>query len=63
VILISPDSLREQERETKDGLELEDWIYGTPPGKIVFVTFNGDKVIEVKEDYAGLGTDVGPLKK
>jgi hypothetical protein len=52
-----------KERETKDGLELEDWIYGTPPGKIVFVTFNGNKVIKVKEDYAGLGTDVGPLKK
>jgi hypothetical protein len=42
-------------RETKDGLETEDWIFGTPPGKIVFVTFNGDKVIKVKEDYAGLG--------
>ncbi len=30
----------------------------TPPGKITFVTFNGDKVIKVKEDYAGLGTQV-----
>lgn len=46
-------------RETKDGLELEDWVYGTSPGKITFVTFNGDKVIKVKEQYAGLGTDVG----
>ncbi|MGA2721029.1 MAG: hypothetical protein ABSG79_01335 [Bryobacteraceae bacterium] len=45
-------------RETKDGLELEDWVYGTPPGRIVFVTFNGDKVIKVKESYAGLGTQV-----
>jgi hypothetical protein len=45
-------------RETKDGLELEDWVYGTPPGKIIFVTFNGDKVIKVKESYAGLGTQV-----
>ena len=45
-------------RETKDGLELEDWVYGAPPGKIVFVTFNGDKVIKVKEAYAGLGTQV-----
>ena len=44
--------------ETKDGLELEDWVYGTPPGRIVFVTFNGDKVIKVKESYAGLGTQV-----
>jgi len=52
-----------KERETKEGVDLEDWVYGTPPGKIVFVTFNGDKVIKVKEDYAGLGTDVGAVKK
>ena len=52
-----------KERETKDGMELEDWIYGTPPGKITFVTFNGEKVIKVKEDYAGLGTDVCSIKK
>jgi hypothetical protein len=43
-------------RETKDGVELEDWVYGIPPGKITFVTFTGDKVIKVKEEYAGLGT-------
>ena len=42
-------------RETKDGMELEDWVYGTPPGKITFVTFNGNKVIKVKEAFAGLG--------
>ena len=46
-------------REVKDGLELEDWVYGRAPGKITFVTFNGDKVIKVKEAYAGLGTQVG----
>ena len=45
-------------RETKDGMELEDWVYGQAPGKITFVTFNGDKVIKVKEAYAGLGTQV-----
>lgn len=44
-------------RETRDGMELEDWVYGTPPGKITFVTFNGNKVIKVKESYAGLGTE------
>lgn len=49
-------------RETNpDGLEIEDWVYGTPPGKIVFVTFNGNKVIKVKEEYAGLGSEAaGP---
>ena len=45
-------------RETKDGVEFEDWVFGTPPGKITFVTFNGDKVIKVKEAYAGLGAEV-----
>jgi hypothetical protein len=47
-------------RETQDGLDVEDWVYGTPPGKITFVTFSGDKVIKVKDSYAGLGSQVGP---
>jgi hypothetical protein len=46
-------------RETKDGVDVEDWVYGTPPGKITFVTFAGDKVITVKDSYAGLGSQVG----
>jgi hypothetical protein len=49
-------------REVIDGVETEDWIYGMPPGKIVFVTFNGSKVVKVKEDYAGLGTQAAPLE-
>ncbi|MGI8990653.1 MAG: hypothetical protein ACR2I2_13880 [Bryobacteraceae bacterium] len=50
-------------RETKDGLEMEDWIFGRPPGKIVFVTFNGTKVVKVKESYAGLGAEAAaPLQ-
>jgi hypothetical protein len=43
-------------RETTDGVELEDWVYGLPPGRITFVTFKGDKVVKVKEEFAGLGT-------
>jgi len=34
---------------TPEGQQTEDWIYGTPPAKTVFVTFSGDKVIRVKE--------------
>ena len=45
-------------RETVDDVELEDWIYGKPPGRILFVTFQGEKVIRVKESYAGLGGSV-----
>ncbi len=49
-------------RETVDGQELEDWIYGEPPGRIVFVTFEGNKVIRVKETYAGLGSQAPKLE-
>ncbi len=61
-VLMAVGHPEHKSRETnKDGLEIEDWVYGTPPGKIVFVTFNGNKVIKVKEEYAGLGSEaVGP---
>jgi len=45
-------------RETKEGTDYEDWIYGEPPGRVMFVTFTGDKVVKVKETYAGLGGSV-----
>jgi len=32
-----------------NGDQTEDWIYGTPPAKTIFVTFLGDKVVRVKE--------------
>ncbi len=57
-VLLAMGHPAHKSREEKDGMELEDWVYGTPPGKITFVTFNGDKVIKVKVDYAGLGTEV-----
>jgi hypothetical protein len=47
-------------RETKDGNDLEDWIYGQAPGKVTFVTFQGNKVVKVKEQYAGLGSTTAP---
>ncbi len=54
---------RDRLRESKDGLETEDWIYGLPPGKITFVTFANSKVIKVKDSYAGLGGSTVPLPK
>jgi hypothetical protein len=37
-------------RETApDGTETEDWIFGTPPAKTVFVTFVGDKVVRIQQ--------------
>jgi len=47
-------------RESKGGVDTEDWIYGTPPGKITFVTFGGSKVVKVKDEYAGLGIETSP---
>jgi hypothetical protein len=45
-------------RETKDGVDFEDWIYGIPPGRMTFVTFAGSKVVRIKETYAGLGGSI-----
>jgi hypothetical protein len=54
---------RDKLRETKDGLDTEDWIYGLPPGKITFVTFANGKVIKVKDSFAGLGGATAPPLK
>ncbi|MFQ5695398.1 MAG: hypothetical protein ACE5HB_05365 [Terriglobia bacterium] len=35
-------------RETREGVEYEDWIYGNPPF-VTFVVFVGDDVVEIKE--------------
>lgn len=47
-------------RTTEEGVEYEDWIYGKPPGRIIFVTFEGNEVVRVKEAYAGIGGAVAP---
>jgi len=57
-VLLALGRPRNKVRETLDGVETEDWIYGQPPGKITFVTFAGSKVVKVKETYAGLGGSV-----
>jgi hypothetical protein len=49
-------------RESKDGNDLEDWIYGEPPGRVTFVTFSGPKVLKIKETYAGLGGSIADIK-
>jgi hypothetical protein len=40
---------RKVREKTPDGAETEDWIYGKPPAKTVFVKFEGDKVIQVQQ--------------
>jgi len=53
-------------RTTKDDIDYEEWIYGKPPGVITFVKFQGSKVVDVKEDFAGIGGSIadtsGPIK-
>jgi hypothetical protein len=42
-----PDhKVRERDPE---GNDIEDWIYGQPPSKTVFVRFNGDRVTKIKQ--------------
>jgi hypothetical protein len=40
---------RKVREKGSDGNEIEDWIYGTPPAKTIFVSFEGDKVTEVHQ--------------
>lgn len=40
---------RKVREKTDEGKDTEDWIYGDPPAKTVFVTFASGKVISVKE--------------
>jgi len=37
-----------RERDT-EGNDIEDWIYGTPPAKTIFVRFSGDRVSSIKQ--------------
>jgi hypothetical protein len=37
-----------RERDS-DGNDIEDWIYGQPPSKTVFVRFMGDRVTSIKQ--------------
>jgi hypothetical protein len=48
IVLAAKGRPEKKIRETKDGVEYEDWIYGQPPFTI-FVTFRGDEVVEVKD--------------
>ena len=40
---------RKVREKAPDGNETEDWIYGKPPAKTVFVRFDGDKVVKVEQ--------------
>jgi len=60
-VLLALGRPKNKSRETtKDGDEVENWIYGDPPGKMVFVKFTEGKVTEVKDSYANVGGTTAP---
>ena len=62
-VILAIGKPRTKVRETKEGVDTEDWIYGLPPGKVTFVTFADGKVIRVRDTYAGLGGSTAPVLK
>ncbi len=40
---------RKVRERDEEGNDTEDWIYGRPPAKTIFVTFQGDKVVKVTQ--------------
>lgn len=60
-VLLAMGKPRNKSRETTpDGDEIEDWIYGEPPGKMTFVRFSEGKVVKIDESYANVGGTTAP---
>jgi hypothetical protein len=60
-VLLALGRPRSKSRETnRDGDEIEDWVYGEPPGKMTFVKFNETKVVSIQESYANIGGTTAP---
>jgi hypothetical protein len=62
MVLLAKNRPDNKYRDTREGVETEDWIYGKPPGDIVFVTFQDGKVVSIKHTYASLGGEVQKSK-
>ncbi|MBV8829508.1 MAG: DUF2845 domain-containing protein [Acidobacteriaceae bacterium] len=60
-VLLALGKPRSKSRQTTpEGDEVEDWIYGDPPGKMTFVKFTEGKVVKVEESYANIGGTTAP---
>ncbi len=59
-VLLALGRPRNKSRETRDGDEIEDWVYGEPPGKMTFITFDEGKVVKIRHDYADVGGYTAP---
>lgn len=60
-VLLALGKPKNKSREPNaSGDEIEDWIYGDPPGKMVFVQFTEGKVVKVNDSYANIGGTTAP---
>jgi hypothetical protein len=60
-VLLALGKPHSKSRETNtEGDEIEDWLYGEPPGKIIFVKFNEGKVVKIVDSYANVGGTTAP---
>ena len=60
-VLLALGRPHNKSRETnRDGDEVEDWVFGEPPGKMTFVRFSEGKVTEVHDSYANVGGTTAP---
>ncbi len=60
-VLLALGKPHSKSRETNaDGDEIEDWLYGEPPGKMTFVRFTEGKVVKIEESYANVGGMTAP---
>lgn len=60
-VLLAMGKPQHKSRETNGyGDEIEDWVYGQPPGKVTFVRFNEGKVVKVEDSYANIGGSTVP---
>lgn len=58
MVLLAKNRPDRKVRDMKDGVETEDWLYGKPPGDVVFITFQDGKVTSVRHEHANIGGEV-----
>jgi hypothetical protein len=60
VLLAMGKPVHKSRQTSESGDEIEDWVYGQPPGKMTFVRFSEGKVVKIEESYANIGGSTVP---
>jgi hypothetical protein len=60
VLLAMGRPVNKSRETTPDGDDVEDWVFGQPPGKMTFVRFTEGKVTKVENSYANVGGSTMP---